>query len=235
MGGVYLASFPAGPWQANCYLAAVTAGSDCVIVDAGVEAAEGVRALVSEHGLHPVAVLATHGHIDHVASATELADGYGVPLWMHRADRHLLTDPAAGLGSESRALVAELFPAAFVEPRLLEFFADGDTLNLAGLEFRVIHAPGHTAGCVLLRTPYPGHETITDVVFAGDVLFAGSIGRTDLPGGDSDVMRQTLAGPVLSLPETAVVLPGHGPQTLMARERATNPYLQPAFLNAPRI
>lgn len=235
MGGVYLASFPAGPWQANCYLAAVTAGSDCVIVDAGVEAAEGVRALVSEHGLHPVAVLATHGHIDHVASATELADGYGVPLWIHRADRHLLTDPAAGLGDESRALLTELFPAPFVEPQLLEFWSDGDTLTLAGLEFSVTHAPGHTAGCVLLRTPYPHHDTITDVVFAGDVLFAGSIGRTDLPGGDDAVMRRTLAGPVLNLPDSAVMLPGHGPQTMMARERTTNPYLQPAYWNAPRI
>ncbi|MGC3955807.1 MAG: MBL fold metallo-hydrolase [Propionicimonas sp.] len=101
---------------------------------------------------------------------------------------------------------------------------------VAGLEFGVQHAPGHTAGCVLLGIDYPGHDQIDRIVFSGDVLFAGSIGRTDLPGGDPEVMRQSLAGPVLEIPDATALLPGHGPQSTMARERATNPYLQPAFL-----
>lgn len=227
---VFLASFAAGPWQANCYLAAPAAGGECVVIDAGVDAGEGVRTLLAEHGLTPAAVLATHGHIDHIAAAAGLADAYRVPLWVHGADRHLLTDPAAGLGEDSRALLASVLPGPFTEPAWLETWEDGQGLELAGLEFTVSHAPGHTGGCVLLRVPYPGHDRVSEVVFSGDVLFAGSIGRTDLPGGDPDAMRETLAGPVLGLPDSAAVLPGHGPQSLMARERATNPYLQPTFL-----
>lgn len=227
---MFLASFASGPWQANCYLAAVAVGRECVIIDAGVEAADGVDVLVEENSLRPAAVLATHGHIDHVASASELADRYGVPLWIHPADRPLLTDPAAGLGADSRALLAELLPGPFREPGRLELFEPGEPLVVAGLEFSVTHAPGHTAGCVLLGLPYSGHPQIRQVVFTGDVVFAGSTGRTDLPGGDPQVMQRTLAGPVLAIPDDTVLLPGHGPQTSMATERATNPYLQPAFL-----
>lgn len=226
---MFLASFASGPWQANCYLAAPQAGGECVIIDAGVEASEGIGVLVEEHGLRPAAVFATHGHIDHVASAAEVADRYGVPLWIHPADRHLLTDPAAGLGADSRALLAQLLPGPFREPARVELFEAG-LLEVAGLEFTVTPAPGHTGGCVLLGVPYPGHEQISQVVFSGDVVFAGSIGRTDLPGGDPEVMRRTLAGPVLAIPDDTVLLPGHGPQTSMATERATNTFLQPAFL-----
>lgn len=226
---MFLASFAAGAWQANCYLIAPAAGRECVIIDAGVDAAEGVRQLVAEHELTPAAVLATHGHIDHVASAAGLADEYGVELWVHPADRHLLTDPAAGLAADSRALLAQYLPGPFVEPRRLRFFGD-EGVELAGLEFSLSHAPGHTAGCVLLGVDYAGHHEIDRIVFSGDVLFAGSIGRTDLPGGDPEVMKQSLAGPVWEIPDSAAVLPGHGPQSTMAAERATNPYLQPAFL-----
>jgi glyoxylase-like metal-dependent hydrolase (beta-lactamase superfamily II) len=228
---VFLASFPAGPWQANCYLAAVSAGAECVVIDPGVDALPGIEALLAEHRLSPVAVIATHGHIDHIAGAAPLADRHGVPLWLHPADRHLLTDPTAGLGEDSRLLLAQVLGgAALSEPADLRSLSDGLELSLAGLEFTAVHAPGHTGGCTLLRTPHPDHPDVTEIVFSGDVLFAGSIGRTDLPGGDPEVMRQTLAGPVLALPDSAAVLPGHGPQTLMARERTTNPYLQPAFL-----
>jgi len=230
VNAVLLASFASGPWQANCYIAAPDGGRECVIIDAGVEAADGVDVLVEEHSLRPAAVLATHGHIDHVAAAAGVADRYGVPLWIHPADRHLLTDPAAGLGPDSRALLAELLPGPFREPAKLESFVPGQRLELAGLEFSVTHAPGHTGGCVLLGLPYPGHAQVSQVVFTGDVVFAGSIGRTDLPGGDPEVMQQTLAGPVLALTDDTALLPGHGPQTVMARERASNPYLQPAFL-----
>lgn len=226
---VFLASFASGPWQANCYLVAPAAGRECVIIDAGLEAAEVVRGAVTEHGLTPVGVVATHGHIDHVANATELADGYGVPLWIHPADRHLLTDPAAGLGEDSRDLLARFLPGPYREPADVRPLDPDAGLSLAGLEFSLTHAPGHTAGCVLLGLPY-ADDKIGSLVFTGDVLFADSVGRTDLPGGDPETMRATLAGPVLALPDDAAILPGHGTQTLMARERATNPYLQPAFL-----
>ena len=226
---MFLASFAAGPWQAHCYLIAPAAGRDCVIIDAGVEAADGVKAVLAEHSLTPAAVFATHGHIDHIASAAGLADEYGVELWLHPADRHLLTDPGAGISPEGRQLLAQYLPGPFVEPEKLRFFGE-EGIEAAGLEFSLRHAPGHTAGCVLLGVGYPGHEQIDQVVFSGDVLFAGSIGRTDLPGGDPEAMRQSLAGTVLAIPDATAVLPGHGPQSTMARERATNPYLQSDFL-----
>ncbi len=226
---MFLASFPAGPWQANCYLAATAAGRECVIVDPGVDAYDGVRATVAEHGLTPVGVLLTHGHIDHVASATRVAHAWGVPAWIHAADRELLTDPVAGLGPGSAELLASVLGGAeLAEPGDLRFFESG--LDVAGLTFEVVHAPGHRPGCVMLSTPLTGHDQLDSVVFSGDVLFAGSIGRTDLPGGDHAVMLDTLRGPVLDLPDTAAILPGHGQQTVMARERATNPYLQSDFL-----
>ena len=226
---MFLASFVAGPWQANCYLIAPAVGRECVILDPGVEAAAGVKTLLAEHSLTPAAVLATHGHIDHIASAAGLADEYGVELWLHPADRHLLTDPAAGLGPDSRALLAQYLPGPLTEPERLRFFTE-EGIEAAGLEFSLSHAPGHTPGCVLLGIDYPGHDQIDRIVFSGDVLFAGSIGRTDLPGGDPEVMRQSLAGPVQAIGDSTALLPGHGPQSTMARERATNPYLQPAFL-----
>ncbi|MFZ1411540.1 MAG: MBL fold metallo-hydrolase [Micropruina sp.] len=229
---MFLASFPAGPWQANCYLAAAEAGAECVIVDPGVDASEGVRSLVAEHDLTPAGILLTHGHIDHVATAAALAREYGVPCWIHPEDRLLLTDPAAGLSSDSRTLLAQLFgDERFEEPPDLRML-DERGFELGGLEFSVVHAPGHRPGCVMFGVAYGGHPEIDRVMFTGDVVFAGSIGRTDLPGGDSDVMRETLITKVLALPDTAALLPGHGPQTVMARERATNPYLHTDFLRS---
>ena len=230
---MFLASFPAGPWQANCYLAASSAGSECVVIDPGVDAYDGVRAAVTEHGVIPVGVLLTHGHIDHVASATRVAQEWGVPAWIHAADRELLTDPVAGLGPASADLLAQVLgDVELTEPDDLRFFETG--LDVAGLTFEVIHAPGHRPGCVMLSTALTGHDQLDAVVFSGDVLFAGSIGRTDLPGGDHAVMLDTLRGQVLDLPDSAAILPGHGQQTVMARERATNPYLQADYLGGAR-
>ncbi len=230
---MFLASFPAGPWQANCYLAARAAGSECVVIDPGVDAFDGVRAAVTEHGLTPVGVLLTHGHIDHVASATRVADEWGVPAWIHADDRELLTDPVAGLGPSSAELLAQVLGNVdLAEPADLRLFETG--VDVAGLTFEVIHAPGHRPGCVMLSTALTGHDQLDAVVFSGDVLFAGSIGRTDLPGGDHAVMLDTLRGPVLGLPDTAAILPGHGQQSVMARERATNPYLQADYLGGVR-
>ncbi len=231
---MFLASFPAGPWQANCYLAAPAAGAECVVIDPGVDAFDGVRAAVADHGLTPVGVLLTHGHIDHVASATRVADEWGVPAWIHADDRELLTDPVAGLGPSSAELLTQVLgDVDLAEPDDLRFFETG--LDVAGLSFEVIHAPGHRPGCVLLSSRLTGHDQLDAVVFSGDVLFAGSIGRTDLPGGDHGVMLDTLRGAVLGLPDTAAILPGHGQQTVMARERATNPYLQADYLGGARI
>lgn len=221
-----IAGFPSGPWQANCYVVSGD-GRRCVVIDPGMGAAAEVERIVGERGLTVEGVLLTHGHIDHVADAAAVADAHGVPAWLHAADRELLTDPGPGI----RQALAPLFGALDLrEPADLRLLAGGETVDVAGLAFRVVHAPGHRPGCVLFRLPLADSAPLTEVVFTGDVVFAGSIGRTDLPGGDPDAMVTTLAGVVLGLPDTAALLPGHGGQSTMARERADNPYLQPSFL-----
>jgi hydroxyacylglutathione hydrolase len=220
---VLIAGFPAGSWAANCYVAATGPRSECLIVDPGQDSAAGIAEIVREHGLKPVAVLLTHGHLDHMWSVTPVAGTYDSTAWIHPADRHLLADPMAGISRESAAMLLG-GKYEFTEPDDVAELADGLRLELAGLEVVVDHTPGHTAGSVTFRTPYGGDD-VSEVMFAGDLLFAGSIGRTDLPGGDHDTMLRTLRDKVLALPDDVVVLPGHGEQTSIGRERATNPFL----------
>ncbi len=224
---MFLASFPAGPWQTNCYLVSTAEREECLIIDPGFEAAPAVAEVVAEHHLKPVAVVLTHGHLDHFFSVAPVCASYASSCWIHSDDRGLLTDPWRAMGPETKALVEQLSggTATFVEPDEVHELVDGAVIELAGLTLDVLHAPGHTPGSVMYRSPYPEPE-IESVVFSGDVLFAGSIGRTDLPGGNHADMLRSLRTKVLPLPDEAVVLPGHGPQTTIARERANNPYLR---------
>lgn len=218
---VFLMSQPAGAWQTNWYLVGASADDGCVIIDPGMDAAGAVRQAVRSSGRRVGGVLLTHGHIDHIADAASLAEEYGVPTWIHADDRPMLTD--AGFLSADQLRFQ--FGITLSEPADLRLLTGGETLDLAGLSFTVKHAPGHTPGSVL----YESEGT----VFAGDVLFAGSIGRTDLPRGDNDAMLRTLREVVLSLADATVVHPGHGPSTDMARERARNPYLSDRYLRIP--
>ncbi len=218
-----IAGFPAGSWAANCYVVATGPGAECLVVDPGQDAAAGIADIVREHRLKPVAVLLTHGHIDHMWSVTPVAGTYDATAWIHPADRHLLADPMAGISRETAAMLLG-GRYEFVEPDDVAELADGQSLELAGLTVTVDHTPGHTQGSVTFRTPYPETD-VSDVMFSGDLLFAGSIGRTDLPGGDHATMLETLRHKVLGLPDDVVVLPGHGEQTSIGRERATNPFL----------
>jgi glyoxylase-like metal-dependent hydrolase (beta-lactamase superfamily II) len=220
---VLIAGFPAGSWAANCYVVATGPGAECVVVDPGQDAAAGVAEIVREHRLKPVAVLLTHGHIDHMWSVTPVAGAYDATAWIHPADRHLLADPMAGISSETAAMLLG-GRYEFAEPDEVAELSDGQRLELAGLAVTVDHTPGHTEGSVTFRTPYDG-DVVSDVMFSGDLLFAGSIGRTDLPGGSHPTMLRTLRHKVLTLPDDVVVLPGHGEQTSIGRERATNPFL----------
>jgi hydroxyacylglutathione hydrolase len=225
-----IAGFPAGPWAANCYVVATGPGAECVVVDPGKDAADGVADIVREHRLKPVSILLTHGHIDHVWCVVPVAGTYDATAWLHPSDRHLLTNPMAGISPESASMILGA-GYSFAEPDDVAELADGQSLELAGLTFEVDHTPGHTEGSVTFRTPWdsggsPGGETeVSEVMFAGDLLFAGSIGRSDLPGGDHATMMETLRTKVLTLPDEIVVLPGHGEQTSIGRERATNPFL----------
>ncbi|GAA2633211.1 MBL fold metallo-hydrolase [Actinomadura fulvescens] len=215
-----VAGFPAGSFAANCYLVAPAAGEECVIIDPGQDAAEGIDELVREHRLKPVAVLLTHGHLDHVWSVAPVCGARDVPAYIHPDDRDLLTDPAKGFGVAAQQLFGGL---TLSEPDDVKELSDGAVIDLAGLRFTVDHAPGHTPGSVTFRTP--ATRELPDVVFTGDLLFAGSIGRTDLPGGSYEEILKSLSRVCLSLPDEAAVLPGHGEQTTIGRERATNPFL----------
>jgi hydroxyacylglutathione hydrolase len=220
---VLIAGFPAGPWGTNCYVVATGPGSECVVIDPGKDAADGVAGVVREHHLKPVAVLVTHGHVDHMWCVAPVAGTYDATAYVHPADRHLLADPMAGMSRETAAMMLG-GKYTFAEPERVEELTDLQTLELAGVSFTVDHAPGHTPGSITFRSPYPDAE-VSEVMFAGDLLFAGSIGRTDLPGGDHRAMMRSLRDKVLTLRDDVVVLPGHGEQTSIGRERATNPFL----------
>ncbi len=223
-----IAGFPAGPWGTNCYVVAPGPGSECVVVDPGKDAADGVAEVVREHRLKPVSVLVTHGHLDHMWCVAPVAGTYDATAWIHPADRHLLSDPMAGMSPETSRMLPGLLgdsAASWAEPDDVRELADGQELELAGVRFTVDHTPGHTGGSVTFRSPYDDVPEVSAVLFSGDLLFAGSIGRTDLPGGDHPTMLRSLATKVLPLADDVVVLPGHGEQTSIGRERATNPFL----------
>jgi hydroxyacylglutathione hydrolase len=288
---VLIAGFPAGSFATNCYVVAPGPGEECVIIDPGQDAEPGVTELLAEYRLRPVAVLATHGHVDHIWSVAPVCGAKGIPAYIHPADRDLLSDPAKGFPLQ---VGQQLFRGlTFTEPDDVIELADGMTLRLAGVELVVDHAPGHTPGSVTFRAAtadatqsrgpqghrgvpggssprasaadasqsrgpqghrgvpgrgvrglapgetecppgpalgvsgggLPPRANTVHVLFSGDLLFAGSIGRTDLPGGDYPTILDSLSRVCLVLPDDTRVLPGHGPQTTIGTERAANPFL----------
>lgn len=223
-----VAGFPAGPPGTNCWVLAPGPGEQCVIVDPGIDAVGQLDELLAEHRLHPVAVALTHGHIDHTFSVVPVCDAREVPAYVHPSDRDQIADPWSGLGAaRDTPLFGRL---SFAEPGDVRELADGAAVPLAGLDLMVRHAPGHTAGSVMFGLSTPD----APVVIAGDVLFAGSVGRVDLPGGSEEDMFDSLRRVVLPMDDATVVHPGHGPSTTVGRERATNPYLQMASGAIPR-
>jgi hydroxyacylglutathione hydrolase len=226
---VLITGFPAAAFGTNCYVAAREAGAECIVVDPGIGVLDRLDEVLAKHRLKPVAVLLTHGHLDHTYSVTPVCGARDVPAYLHPDDNDMLHDPMVGLSAETQALFSGRLE--WTEPDDVRPLTDGETLHIAGLELAVDHAPGHTRGSVLFRVPgmfrLPGEPSeVPEICLSGDVLFAGSIGRTDLPGGDHAAMLRSLATKVLPLRDEVVVLPGHGPQTTIGRERVSNPYLQ---------
>jgi hydroxyacylglutathione hydrolase len=217
---VLVVGIPAAAFGSNCYLLAPGPGEQCVVVDPGVGVTGRLEDALAEHRLHPVAVLLTHGHVDHTFSVTPVCGARGIAAYIHPGDRALLADPAKGLSWDLRELFGGRF--TWAEPADVVELPDGGPIALAGLEITVDLAPGHTPGSVLFRLS--GDDA--PLCVSGDVLFAGSIGRTDLPGGDDRAMRVSLRDRILPLADETVVLPGHGPATTIGRERATNPFLR---------
>ncbi|MFV2100657.1 MBL fold metallo-hydrolase [Micromonospora sp. LOL_024] len=219
-----VAGFPADAFGTNCYVVAAGPGEQCVVIDPGIGVVDRLDALLAQHRLHPAAVLLTHGHLDHTFSVAPVCGARGITAYVHPDDREMLADPAKALSMDLTQLFGGRLP--YAEPDDVAELADGTTLALAGLEITVDHAPGHTGGSVLFRLPGAGSPWEAEqICLSGDVLFAGSIGRTDLPGGSMPTMLTSLRDKILPLADDTVVLPGHGPATTIGRERAANPYL----------
>jgi hydroxyacylglutathione hydrolase len=217
---LFITGFPSAVTATNCWVVAPAAGEQCVVLDPGIGVGGQLDEIIAEHRLHPVAVLLTHGHFDHTFSVLPVCQARGVPAYIHPADRGQLADPWSGVGMPpGTPLFGNL---TFAEPDDVRELADGDKVALAGLDFAVRHAPGHSPGEVVF-----GLAGVDEaVLFSGDLLFAGSIGRVDLPGGSMAQMERSLREVILPMEDATTVHPGHGPSTTIARERASNPYLR---------
>ena len=208
--------FPATAFDTNCWVVAPAAGEQCVVIDPGIGVVDQLDEVLREHRLQPVAVLLTHGHLDHTFSVTPVCGARDVPAYIHPADRELLADPLKGLSAQSSSMFGGKLE--WTEPSDVALLDPAAPLELAGLTFATDFAPGHTPGSVMFQAE--------QVLFSGDVLFAGSIGRCDLPGGSWEQMQASLVRTVLSKDDGVVVHTGHGPSTTIGRERASNPYLR---------
>jgi hydroxyacylglutathione hydrolase len=219
---VLIQGFPAQVAGTNCFVVASGPGEQCIIVDPGVGIGETLDDVIAEHRLHPVAVLLTHGHLDHTFSVLPVCQANDIPALIHAEDRSALADPWTLLGLDKGAPIFGIDGLTFAEPDDVRVISDGELVELAGLNFQVRHAPGHTAGSVVFALA----AEQADVLFSGDVLFAGSIGRTDLPGGSLAAMHRSLREVILPMDDEVIVLPGHGGQTTIGQERRTNPFLK---------
>ena len=195
-----------GSYENNCYIIRDEASPTCVLVDPGSEAPR-ILAKTRELGLTVEAILLTHGHFDHVLAVKEISAAASCPIWMHPGDHH----------PENGAMLDFFYPLSKEELPNIQYCNEGDVLNLAGLTIQVLATPGHTQGSVCYR--------FEDILITGDTLFAGSIGRTDLPGGSYQTILPTLKR-LIALEENYRILPGHGGESDLNTEKATNPYLQ---------
>lgn len=230
---VFLIGFPAAAFATNCFVIAPAQGEECLVIDPGIGVVDRLDEVLREHRLRPAAVLLTHGHLDHVYSVTPVCGARGIAAHIHPDDRYRLADPLATMDPALISMFETQFgaKASWHEPEDVVEFTDGQKVEIAGVPLRVLHAPGHTEGSVMFRAEQipdalGADSGLTRTIFSGDVLFNGSIGRTDLPGGDDAAMRRSLRDVVLNQADDALVMPGHGPATTIGRERATNPYLQ---------
>jgi glyoxylase-like metal-dependent hydrolase (beta-lactamase superfamily II) len=226
--------FPAAAFATNCYILATEPGEECLVVDPGVGVEDRVAEVCREHRLRPAAVLLTHGHLDHVYAVTPVCGGdtgVSLPAYIHADDRYRLKDPLALVGGGLLAMLEQEFGrrASWTEPSTIVEL--GSTVSLAGLDVAVAHTPGHTEGSVMFTVPdlpaqMGASSGLSATCLSGDVLFAGSIGRTDLAGGSAEAMERSLRDVVLPMADDTLVLPGHGPATTIGQERTSNPYLQ---------
>ena len=214
--------YTVGAFQSNTYVLAARAGEGAVVVDPGQDSTEIIVERLRAHGLKLEAVLLTHGHIDHIWNAEEVCEAADVPAYIHPADRYMLDDPGAALGRFGMSHLAIGVPADVRD------IADRDVYTFGGVRLEARHTPGHTPGhCVFL----------TDgILISGDLIFAGSVGRTDFPRGSFEDLMDSIRRVVLPLNDDVVILSGHGPETTVGSERTTNPFvLADARGDLPRL
>jgi len=208
-GRMYLRRLVVGAFDTNCYLAADPTSLEALIVDPGGDPLAIAEAARSD-GLAVRGIVDTHAHADHTAANDALRGQFGCPVIIHELDALALTDPEANLSVWAEHAEPAISPA----DRLLK---DGDEIRIGEFVFRVMHTPGHTPGGICLL--------VDGVLFSGDTLFAGGIGRTDLPGGSYERLIESIRSRLLVLPDDTAVYPGHGPETTIGHERQTNPWL----------
>ncbi len=222
MGDPVIEGIPLWVAETNAWIVAPNGpGGECVLIDAPPDPAAIVERL-QHHGLRLVALLSTHGHLDHIGGVGTLVrkvEG-DVPVHIHDGDRHMLLDPIGTSGGFGQMLADSGLD--FRPPELLYGLDDGERVKGAGMEFTAVHTPGHTKGSTCFMLEMDGAPPI---LFSGDHLFAGSIGRTDMPGGSFDELMASMAEKILPLADETAVLPGHGPTTTVGRERITNPFI----------
>ena len=214
----------------NCWIFAVGKGSECFIVDPGMAIPDLVAEIsdvIARHHLKPIATILTHGHLDHTFSVRAFDEKYGVSTYIHPRDREFLKNPAGILtpGGPTTEILRQMGVTHFDEPTDVKELAHGSEFEIAGFRLRALHAPGHTPG----STVFVVNE---EYLISGDVLFQNSIGNTSFRLGSSSDMKQTLRSVILPLRDELIVLPGHGPETTIGRERKNNDYLQERFLRS---
>lgn len=214
MDSALIKKLAVGPLQANCYLVSDAATRETAIIDPGGDALEIVRCM-EDGGLKPVLIVNTHAHPDHVAANAELKRRYKIPLLLHKDDAPMLAQ--SGMLSRLIGLFLEPSPPP---DRLLH---DGDEIKVGKLALKTIHTPGHTKGSICLY--YAGRGDEAPLLFSGDTVFQDSVGRTDLPGGSYEALMNSIGTKIMPLPDRTRMLPGHGPETPLGREKRHNPFM----------
>lgn len=200
-----------GAFGTNCYLVYRRESSQCLVVDPGAEPNKIFQA-IAESNLEPVAIINTHGHVDHVGANKDIKDKFNIPLYIHVSDSHKLQSVLQS--GFALMLGAKASPPADV------LMQDGDGLDLGEVNLRVIHTPGHSPGSVCL---YSGSD---GVLLSGDTLFCRGVGRTDFPGGSWEELERSIAENIYTLPDDTIVYPGHGPATTVGQEKESNPFVR---------
>jgi len=202
---MFLKTIVVGYYGVNCYIAGRKEKGEVVIIDPGADFSK-IKSVLDEYKLKPVAVLNTHGHFDHIGAN----DKFNLDVYVHSADKEMLTDPQSNLSI--------FFGKPLKVNANIKILQDKDTVALAGMDFEVLHTPGHTPGGVCLR--------VENLLFSGDTLFSGSVGRTDFPGASHEQLINSIKNKILTLPDETVVYPGHGAPTTIEIERKENTSLR---------